>query len=152
MGKLGKKVRKENVSLMCEKDLLNQELLKVKKCNSELIEIIKHSTKDFYEQLCENDILVKENRKLKEEFKLFDEVKKVNEDLEKKLKLLEKENKILKSKPIVCDVACDTSDLCPLVDTDDVPKVFIGENCEVECKDVFACTSAGCDIKNKGYS
>ena len=41
---------------------------------------------------------------------MFDEIKKENEDLNKKLRILEKENGILTSKPSVCDDVCGTSD------------------------------------------
>lgn len=45
------------------------------------------------------------NKELKAKLKLFDEFKE-NENLVKKLKLLEKENEFLKSKSLVCDVSC----------------------------------------------
>lgn len=102
-------------------------MLKVKKCNSKLIENIKQLRKGIYEQLYENDILVKENRELKERIKLFDEVKKKNEDLEEQLKLLKKENENLMSKSSVCDAACNTSDLCSF-DMDDVAKICSSED------------------------
>lgn len=116
-----------------------------------MIETIKKLRKDIYEQLCENNILVKENTELKEKIKSFDEIRKKNEYLEEQLKLLAKENDSLRLKPLVHDATCDTSNFCPLVDMDDVLKVFVVEDCEVECKDVFACTGAGCEIKNKGH-
>ena len=41
---------------------------------------------------------------------LVDEIKKENEDLSKKLKVLKEEKEMLKSKPTICDVSCTTQD------------------------------------------
>lgn len=53
-----------------------------------------------------------ENVIFKDNLMLFDEIKKENYAFSKKLKILEIENENLKSMKSVCDVSCDTSDIC----------------------------------------
>jgi len=185
MGKVGKRVKKENEGLWGEKECLkeelekvNKELMNVKKINIEYMERIKELGKEKYENLCENDILEKElvkvkkkNEELEENLKLFDEVKKRNEKLEERLKLfdemkekierLEEENSLqkeeiskwneendqlvacnenLRLKPLVCDVSYNTSDLCERV------KGSLNKECKVEySKDIGSTNFVICD-------
>ena len=46
MGKSGKKVKKENESLICKQDILNDELRQLEKCNSEFLEDFKKFGED----------------------------------------------------------------------------------------------------------
>ena len=41
MGKSGKKVKKENESLICKQDIFNDELRQLEKCNSKFLEDFK---------------------------------------------------------------------------------------------------------------
>lgn len=135
MGKVGKRVKKENENLATAKDVLKEELIRlkdeldsVKKDNRCYFEKIKEMQKEKCKLLEENYDLeknlgkvkvkneeleekLKRNEEFEQRVKLFDEIKKKNEDLEEKLGRLEEENICLKSKPLVSDVSCDTKDL-----------------------------------------
>lgn len=67
---------------------------------------------------------------------------------------MERENDILKSKPLVWDVTCATSDLCPSIDMDDEPNVCSREEGQVEGKGMCKSPNfvgASCDVKKKGF-
>ena len=95
---MGKSCKKENESLICKQDILNDELRQLEKCNSEFLEDFKKFGKQRYKYLWQSEKLEKklenlkiENFELKNNLMLVDEIKKENEDLSKKLKVLKEE-------------------------------------------------------------
>ena len=97
------------------------------------------------------------NGELEQKLKLFDDVKKINEELEDEMKRLKEENDLLKDdlnqsiiernacvkKKLVCDVSCSTDDLnSPLEKCDSVDVV-----CDKEYENV-ASNTINCDNKN----
>ena len=121
---------------------------KLKKCNLELEENLKKLRNEVYEKVSKNKNLENElenvkieNVELKENLMLFDEIKKENADLGKKVKFLEQDNKILKSTFSVCDVAYSTKDL-----------VFYSiPSSKDEGKKTFACIDGNCYDDNNGF-
>lgn len=112
MAKIGKRMKKENESLIWEKDILERELCEIKRYNSELEEKIKELGEDKYDALEEElkifkgrneelevemnffEYIEKRFTELEEGFKLFVKVEKRNIDLEESLKELNKENNL----------------------------------------------------------
>ena len=107
-------VKKENAKLLCEKDILQKELEKVRKemgeekskllneirVHVEAIEELENGLKfveeEHYWQVKETCKLREKNKELDEKLNLFDDVQKMNKDLEENVKKLEEENSMLK--------------------------------------------------------
>ena len=126
------KVKKENVKLLCENDVLQGELTKLR--NELSVEgrnflnqtsVYINANEELEQEIKFFDDIKNRNKDLEEKLKVFDDVEKKNKASEEQVKKLEEENSMMKMElfnlkqesrnlkfnPSLCDVSCDTNDL-----------------------------------------